>query len=203
MINEKTIYYSGRKGGLIDKYLIETFFNYDNGTLMECGALDGEYLSIGKVFEVELNWKCINIEADPNTFPKLVINRPKSINLHYVLSDNDNDNRKFLSSIKKPKQSGVNPNGIDLPSITYKKVIEENKIDKIDLFILHVEGHEEFVIKGMNNCNILPKIIVMETFFDWNRDKLLGKLNEVTNNSYKFHKDISYNSIFIKEKRNG
>ena len=61
-------------------------------------------------------------------------------------------------------------NNFSVKTTTYKNFIEKYDIKFINLFVLDVEGHEfsvveghEFsVVEGMQNCNILPNIMVIE-----------------------------------------
>ena len=56
--------------------------------MIECGAYDGMNHSVGKLFEEELRWDCINIEPNPRLFKNLLKNRPKSfLNINKALSD--------------------------------------------------------------------------------------------------------------------
>ena len=85
-------FYSGRDQGMVDKKIYLDYFKdikIENGVCMECGALDGETLSICRFFEYELGWDCYNIEANPESFEILVQKRPNATNLNYALSKSD------------------------------------------------------------------------------------------------------------------
>ena len=159
--------YAGRGQTYLDIKIHKSYFpTVKNGICLECGALDGERLSVSKAFE-EIGWKSINIEADRFSFLKLCINRPDSINLHYALSDKDNETLTIQCSKKHPKLSYIydgEPNIESFPvmSITYRKLVKLLNLDHLNLFILDVEEHEPNVIRGMRNCNILPDIFCIE-----------------------------------------
>lgn len=53
-------------------------------------------------------------------------------------------------------------NNFSVKTITYKNFIEKYDIKFINLFVLDVEGNEFSVLEGMQNCNILPNIMVIE-----------------------------------------
>ena len=65
--------------GQVDEFLYNRYFqNKENGFFIECGAADGFNLSSCKFFEENLGWVGINMEASPDKYAKLVINRPDS-----------------------------------------------------------------------------------------------------------------------------
>lgn len=168
----------------VDKILYEKYFkNKVNGTSIECGAYDGVRDSNTKIFEDNFNWRTINIEPLPNIFEKLKINRPNSINLEIALSDTagektltnyrhpslkydwGNASIKHLDSHKKNLESFCGKKNFITHQIkckTYKELIDEFKINSLDLFSLDVEGHESEVIDGMVGCNVLPDVFVIE-----------------------------------------
>jgi FkbM family methyltransferase len=172
--------YYGHKG--LDKFLYEKYFlNKHDGIAMEAGALDGLSLSTCKTLE-EIGWKCINIEPNPNEFEKLVINRPLSLNLNVGLS---HENGISLFEVAKKVKNGhlTGPSGVldylrtpgrasnlrfgtvkfEVKIMTYKKIIEDYKINKLDLLVLDVEGWEPQAIRGMADCNVLPDILCVES----------------------------------------
>jgi hypothetical protein len=75
---------------------------------------------------------------------------------------------------------------------TYNQVINELNITHLDLFVLDVEGHEEQVLEGLESCDILPDIFVIE-----------HGIKQITNSNIlntKYKLDCSYfnNSYYIK-----
>jgi len=51
---------------------------------------------------------------------------------------------------------------ISVKTITYNKIIEDNKITELDLFVLDIEGYEEEFLKSFNEWKIYPKVFVIE-----------------------------------------
>lgn len=176
--------YYGQFNPPVDKVIHERYYpNKYNGTSIECGAFDGLSENCTKFFEENYNWKTINIEPLPSAWDKLVINRPKSINLNYALSNYTS--KTFITQYKHPYYGFLwtnasikhKPNHLseiikmcgkdnyityDIVCKTYADMIKEVKIDNLDLFVLDVEGHEKEVIEGMKNVTILPKVFVIE-----------------------------------------
>lgn len=168
----------------VDEVIYERYFkNHRNGTSIECGAFDGITESCTKVFEETLGWKTINIEPVPNIFDKLIVNRPQSININCALS-NENCIKTF-KNYKHPKLGYDWGNGSishteyheaeliklcgkdnykthTIECKTYKEIIKQHDLQKIDLFILDVEGHEYDVIDGMKGADIFPDVFVIE-----------------------------------------
>lgn len=168
----------------VDQVLYERYFkNKQQGTSIECGALDGVWACCTKIFEEHLNWKTINVEPLPIAFEKLKINRPKSNNLCIALS-NVNCHKTF-TNYKHPtlgffwgngslshgaehkkqlqQQCGAeNYEEIKVICMTYKSLIEKLNISELDLFVLDVEGHEFEVIDGMVGANVFPNVFVIE-----------------------------------------
>lgn len=199
------VYFSGRGQGLIDKKLYETYFNdWREGSCLECGALDGQSLSICKFFEDRLHWKRYNIEGNPTIFPTLLKNCPTSVNIPYILSNGEQEVVYFVGNKKYAKLSKVLPveKGENLikeypekifriPCITYKEFVILCGITKLDLFVLDVEGHEFEVLDGMEGATVFPEIMCIE------EHKELDRLKErMSRFNYNFEFTSGYNHIF-------
>jgi FkbM family methyltransferase len=169
----------------VDKFLHERYFqDKKDGFFIECGAADGFNLSCCKFFEDNMGWKGVNVEASPTKFAQLVQNRPNSfLNLNKGLL---NEPGSFIfrdDTVEDPtKASGwgngsfqhtenhfyqLHNMGIQLQEsevevITYKQLIEEYKIDHVDLFVLDVEGVEPLILESMKECHILPTHLFIE-----------------------------------------
>lgn len=158
---------SGRAQWNIGKSIFMNSDIQEGGTFIECGALDGDVLSVNKFFDFNLGWNCINVEASPASFEKLVKNRPNSINLNYALSSVDGEELKISNHPSKPKLNSIlkensrNPHHI-VKTITYKTLIKDLNLTSVDAFVLDVEGHEKEVLKGMSGCEILPNLFCIE-----------------------------------------
>jgi FkbM family methyltransferase len=201
----------------VDKVIYERYFiDYSNGISIECGAFDGLTENCTKFFEDNLNWKTINIEPLNHIYKKLILNRPNSINKNIALSDKigsanirvyninnygiDNNNASINHTENHRKQLEIMSNNkyIEQPinTITYKQLIQDLKINQLDLFVLDVEGYEFNVIEGMIGEDILPDLFVIEhghsevgVF-----DEILNKLNS----KYKLDYVSFVNSFYIK-----
>ena len=194
---------SGRDQGNLDVKMYEDFFkDIKDGICIECGALDGINLSVCRFFEVNLNWKCINIEPSPISFKQLEVNRPKSINLNFALYDKT-EKKFFGENVNRPKKSclvsGGNTRGaVETQCFTYEYLVNDilipkYGIDHIDLFVLDVEGSEMQVIEGMRGAKIMPSILCSEVSHC--KEDIV---NEMLENlpEYKLIFNMRYNYVF-------
>ncbi len=152
------------------------FKNKRNGFFIEAGAYNGSAHSICKWFEDTLNWTGINIEPEPRLFRSLIKNRPNCININNALS-----NKKYTAELLVPKKLNKVLRGHStiaehrknkfkkvsaihtVDTITYTWLIENYKVNKVDLFVLDVEGHELEVLENLITCDILPYVLAIET----------------------------------------
>jgi len=152
------------------------FKNEKNGFFIEAGAYNGNAHSICKWFEDTLNWTGINIEPEPIMFKSLIKNRPNCINLNCALS-NENSTAELLAPIKSDKvligHSTIAEHrkaefkkvseSYTVDTITYTWLVENHKVNRVDLFVLDVEGHELEVLEDLITCDILPRVLAVET----------------------------------------
>jgi FkbM family methyltransferase len=180
---EKVTRFYGQFDPPVDKILYERYFNnLYNGTAIECGAYDGITENCTKIFEEHFNWKTINIEPIEMIYNQLVQNRPESINIKCALSNQNgintirnykhpqlgynwgNSSISHTDNHRRELEQLSNNTYIDevVETCTYSYIIKSLNIQELDIFVLDVEGHENEVIDGMYDCNILPKVFVIE-----------------------------------------
>jgi FkbM family methyltransferase len=199
MINKDKFKFYGQCRYNVDRLIYDRYFTINNlegkGICFECGAADGVSLSSTKFFEESLGWKSINVEGLPESYGKLVINRPLSTNINAILSNEDGKTyiRKNKADILCSEV--VLDNDGDTFSVreaTYKTIIDDLKIPYLNLMVLDVEGHEPEALDGMIGCSVLPDILCCE----FNRrnpenprtmDKII-KLGYVEDFRYKFNR---------------
>jgi len=141
-----------------------------------------------------MKWTGYNIEPTPSTFETLQKNRKNSTNIRLALSDRCGTiSFAITESVKQniKYQGAVNhiiycnnskigdifsvagnqyiiKNIIDIPCITWAKLIDNFAIQRVDLFILDTEGSEGEILDGMQGCQVLPYIICIEN--GWRED---------------------------------
>jgi FkbM family methyltransferase len=169
----------------VDQFLYERYFKgrAAPGLCIECGAYDGVGESSCKFFEETLHWKAVNVEAYPFAFERLERNRPASVNVRGALSD-----RKGTATFTAAIHPRLGPdfgNGslahlpahraeldgmgctyrtFQVETFTFPDLLARAGVDRPDLFVLDVEGHELAVLAGMGEVPrpSLPKILCVE-----------------------------------------
>lgn len=155
---------------MIEKYIEKLLevLNYENGFYIECGANDGVTQSYSYELEKK-NWSGILIEPSIVAFEKCVKNRSnKNIFINCALSDIDNN--IVLGDFDGNLMSSINGNRLNRNNLysvkcrTLTSILDEYKIEKIDLFSLDVEGYELTVLKGLNFDKYSPTYLLIEVY---------------------------------------
>lgn len=148
------------------------------GFFLECGANDG--IAGSPCFELErdYDWIGINVEANKYCYPNLLKNRPKSKNILGALNDY-NGHVEFTLPLDGPRRKQAGQSSLIykhghwknhgkirstetfiVECFTYDYLIEKIRADRIDLFVLDVEGAEINVLKGMTK--VFPVYLCVE-----------------------------------------
>jgi FkbM family methyltransferase len=173
----------GQFGPPVDCFIFDRYFpdRSIRGICVESGAFDGVTESSCKFFEETMGWQSYNIEPMPNAFERLIANRPKSKNYNFAFSDrcgtatfrqvshpelglhfgNSSLSHTELH-LKDLRDRGCQFDEIEVPTITWREWVAQEKIPFVDLLVLDVEGHELQVIEGMVASPVLPDIICVE-----------------------------------------
>ena len=131
------------------------------GIVVEIGAGNGKKDSVGHFFEYGMNWRAINIEADPALYQELAVNRPDAENhfggfcesdhmLHdkkgfHALNDGEVVSEKLstTTSIDTEKASKV-------PCLSLEEdVFKPNQITHVDVMVVQGSGEALAVIRKM------------------------------------------------------
>jgi FkbM family methyltransferase len=159
-----------------DRVMYETFFEtppYRNGFFVELGAFDGLNLSNTKFFEDYLGWRGLLIEPNPEEFKRLTDNRPKCILVNAAVSTVDGE-VSFLGNggtggmihtmadeFKEQWHSDHNKRPYSVPSMPFKKILQQHQVKRIDLLSVDVEGGE-FEVLDTLDWNIPIYVIGIE-----------------------------------------
>jgi len=188
-----------------DLWLYENmFYGMKEGVIIESGALDGKQFSTSYFFEKFANWTAVHIEADPLNYEKLVINRPKSANIHAALC-NKARLLHYASRLVSSATGGIvefmsehflmtwhtkiykNRNLIkDLPEVhcsPLKHFTRRLQLKHVDLWVLDVEGAEESALLGTNFDAVQIDVVMMECE-DNNRNITATKINTIEKYNY-------------------
>jgi hypothetical protein len=165
-----------------DDKLLTIFNGLCGGTYLEMGALDGIRYSNTHVFNKELGWKGLLIEAGPTSFHQLMQNRPNELALvhavvckdgkqtmHYVEQWNHAVNGiwEFASpSFRERWWKGLTiEQTTPIQCMPLRSLIEENFVGSpayFDIFSLDVEGGEFEVLKSLDFSKAAFGIVLVE-----------------------------------------
>jgi FkbM family methyltransferase len=153
------------------------YLDYSDGFYIECGANDGITQSNTYKLETYKNWKGILIEPSEIKINQCKNNRNnKNIFLNCALVSNDYQNefiegdfnysdngQSLMASINGQRRANTS-NLINVKARTLASILDEFKIEKIDLFSLDVEGYELNVLNGLDLNRHKPTNILIEIY---------------------------------------
>ena len=184
-----------------------------NGVFIEAGANNGIRQSNTLLLEKYYGWSGILIEPIPVLYEECKKNRPDALveqcalvsssfkeneikmtycNLMSITNDTfkyEIDKVNHLTKGKSFLKEGEKIYDIDVPVKTLNKIIEDNKILKIDLLVLDIEGYEFEALNGLDLDRHKPKYILIEV-------RELYKIYEYLKNFYFIHSTLSVNKDY-------
>lgn len=145
------------------------------GAYVDCGANNGLFLSKTNHLD-ETGWLGICIEANPEQFKKLLINRPKATCINTALYDVDEatvtlsiDSRgsgggsTLLAPSKGAPKIQVN-NTVTCRTQTLNTILKKNNITTVDYLKVDLEGVDAKVLLALNLDEFDIKFICYEQF---------------------------------------
>jgi hypothetical protein len=66
------------------------------------------------------------------------------------------------SHLQLLEDAGCKFEDLQLKTVTWKHLVRSQRISRVDLLVLDVEGHELAVIDGMRGCTVLPDVLCVE-----------------------------------------
>tara|TARA_B100001248_G_C27378060_1_gene455413 strand:- start:134 stop:835 length:702 start_codon:yes stop_codon:yes gene_type:complete len=184
-----------------------------NGVFIEAGANNGIRQSNTLFLEKYYGWNGILIEPIPVLYEECKKNRTNAIveqcalvsstftkneikmtycNLMSITNDtfkDENEKVKHLTKGKSFLKEGEKIYDIDVPVKTLNKIIEDNKITKIDLLILDIEGYEFEALNGLDLDRHKPEYILIEV-------RKISKIYEYLKNFYFIYSTLSVNKDY-------
>jgi FkbM family methyltransferase len=204
-----SIYYSQCQQ---DKFLEENFFKgFKNGFFMDIGAHDGIFINNTLYFEKNHNWNGINVEAIPEVFNKLVLNRPNCININCAVTNFNGESEFICNSGYTEMISGLKNNYdvrhstrlineinlykgetkiISVETRTVDSILHETNVKHIHYLSIDVEGAEFDVIKSINFDNVFIDIIDFENNYEDTSKPIINYLQEKGYSVIKHYTDI-------------
>ncbi|KZS05653.1 Uncharacterized protein APZ42_031100, partial [Daphnia magna] len=151
-----------RSPGQID-VIMRLLKNQTKGFFVECGALDGEYMSNTIDLERKFGWSGILIEANPVTFKKLSARHRKAWTLPMCLSLEPFPTKVTFQmkvgdpghshiegeaeTLQEPGIPGVDPSLIEVQCFPFYSILLAVGVTQVDFLSLDVEGHELKILK--------------------------------------------------------
>lgn len=196
-----------------DKMLYEKYFKYytleGKKHYFEMGALDGVIYSNTKFYEDTLGWSGILVEPNPQQFCALVENRPNNYLLSCVCSDikepldfNICVNIPAVCSLEMTK-----PKEFDNIYYNYSKmiktkfipikldtIISNSGLERIDLLVLDVEGHELNVLNSFS-FKIPVVLWLIEALGTEEQNQKVKDIMD--KNNMQFMEKCAHNNVFI------
>ena len=183
----------------LDKKLLK-YLNFKDGFYIECGANDGVNQSNTWYFEKSLGWRGVLIEPNNEIFKELKNNRSSRNffkNVALVSENLKKKNEKFYlnkNNLESKLTNVYNSASQEVVTDTLSNILQEYKVNKINLFSLDVEGYEVEVLKGLN-LNIFDiDYILIETN---NFDKINAMLEHC---NYIFQEKLSFHDYLFKKR---
>lgn len=201
-----------------EDFLLWNFFGRKpTGFFLEVGAFDGIFLSPSYWFERN-GWRGICVEPHPDYFPLCRKNRSESLCVHAACVGNEDVKRIELfaepsglfsvlgeSNEEIMKQRfvdawGKNLHGVhkvEVPALTINGLLGHHLPEgvKIDFVSIDVEGAEVEVLKGFDLNKYSPRVLIVETNSDTERDEVSTHLAPF---GYREARRLYVNTLYVK-----
>jgi len=133
--------------------------------------------------ERELGWSGIGVDALPEYAKAWEQERPKSRFFNYLVTDHAGSPEKFFRS-ELPGISATAPRKtfsgreikhteIRVPTITLTKLLEDNRVGRIDFLSIDIEGAELQALAGFDIERFRPELVCIE-WFHVGREKVVA-----------------------------
>lgn len=194
---------------------LSTYLDFRGGTFIEAGANDGLAQNNSYWFERFRSWRGLLIEAVPEKAAACRRNRPNATVIQAALVASDDvksvrirtaDLMAYVAGgFPDPAQEKVHLDGamslydpatineIEVPARTLSSILDEQKLDRVDLFSLDVEGFEKEVLKGLDVRRHRPAYILVET-------KEIGAVTAVLGGTYEQVAMLSHHDYLLRAK---
>jgi FkbM family methyltransferase len=143
------------------------------GFYVDVGANDPIENSVTRHFS-ERGWRGVNVEPGRAMFDRLVIDRPRDVNLHTALSNREGVLPFFeiqphgsLSTLdeetaRRHADAGYSVTRREMPVTTLGAVLERHAPATVDFVSIDVEAHEREVLEGVDWTRHRPRVVIVE-----------------------------------------
>jgi len=158
---------------LFQDLFVDFVLNKKKGIFCEVGAADGINFSNTFYLEKYKNWNGVLCEPSKFWRNSLKKNRKKTKSVFDAIDDKEGEKKffenkhKLLSGFKQTSH-----NGYLVKTTTLNKVLEKNKINKLDYLSIDTEGNEYKIISKFDFNKYKPKVVTIEHNYSSNRKKI-------------------------------
>jgi len=183
----------------LDLKLVPYLSKIKNGFFVEAGANDGIAQSNTLYFEKKYKWRGILVEAIPELASKARKNRPGAIveeaalvsetynkdtitmrygRLMSVVSGGMKSKLEEDEHIHKAKEiKNIETYSVEVKTSTLTKILDKNRVTKIDFLSLDIEGYELQALLGLDMKRFRPRYILVEARYKNEIDEFMKKSN--------------------------
>jgi FkbM family methyltransferase len=179
ILTEKPLYSQSK-----EELVIRNFFkDRRNGFFVDVGCASPIANSNTYYLEHHLGWTGIGVDALAEYAPAWKEKRPGSRFFAFLVSDHadtvDTFYRSELRGISSVEKRNIAPAGdsvkweeMKVPSTTLNKLLDANKVSRIDFLNMDIEGHEPPALAGFDIERFQPELVCIEAK-PQNREKIM------------------------------
>lgn len=179
ILAEKPLYSQSK-----EEIVIRNFFkDRRHGFFLDVGCASPLTNSNTYYLEHHLGWTGIGVDALAEYAPAWKLKRPGSKFFAFLVSDHADTVDPFyraelrgISSVEKrrnaPGGDAVKWEEIRVPTITLNKLLDANRVTRIDFLSMDIEGHEPQALAGFDVERFKPELVCIEAKPE-NREKIM------------------------------
>jgi FkbM family methyltransferase len=148
-------------------------------TFLEIGAYDGLHASNTLFLEHCLGWRGLLIEAHPNAFERVALNRPRAWSVGSAVSDACDGNLRF-SRTSRPQSQVIVPNdharraaAVDVPCVPLARPLAALRVRQLAAAFVDVEDFELPVLSSLDWSRVKVALLVVEER-NWNGERTVS-----------------------------
>lgn len=185
---------------LEDKFIYENFDLPEHGVFVDVGAGPDGIQGSNTYFFERNGWTGLTIDGDPRAYPLLTKNRNTAIKAVISSSKDEvnyhmNELTSDLSGIRMYKDNLAY--SVKVTPRTLEEILDEHKIEKIDLLSVDTEGTETDVLKSFDIDKYKPTIVIIEYITQGLIDKNAG--DYLLSKGYELFSSVGANLIFKRQ----
>jgi FkbM family methyltransferase len=161
-------------------------------------------------------WRCVNVDANPNSIKLFDKKRSNDINIHAALvtkAEFDAGKREMelllpkssdrygLSALGTGIKSQAHPGhiSISVPCLSVDQILKNYDLQDVSYINIDIEGYDESVLLDIDLERYQPQVVSVEQFAEDVLDVVDGPVaKHMRAHGYLFHSRASYTSIYVK-----